>query len=356
MASTILLLAGASLPSRADFDERLSLKAETLVLRNLIGEISLEGHSGDGFEVEIMARGRDANRDNLKVETREGARAEVTIQFPLDRETRYVYPRMGPGSRTQFNLEPGGSVLLGVVSGVFGFGSSTMIRVAGSGTGMELWADVRIRVPRGSRAQIHHGVGALLSRDVEADLALGIRSGKVEAYATHGDLDVDTGSGKAVVEDASGTVHVDSGSGHVQLARLKGDRIAVDTGSGRISADTIRAKSLTMDTGSGGVSGSGLSADDATVDSGSGSVKLQFDRVGHGRFQIDTGSGSIQLELPTDASATIHAQTGNGALRVDSPGAETRRLDRNEAEVTLGGGAARFQLKTGSGSIQIQQR
>ena len=47
------LIGGLAAPSRADVDEQRSLAAEVLVLRNLLGEIEIRGHTGERFEVEV---------------------------------------------------------------------------------------------------------------------------------------------------------------------------------------------------------------------------------------------------------------------------------------------------------------
>ena len=82
-------------PAQAGFEERLEFDAQTLRLGNLIGEIQVEGHDGDRFEVLISVQGRDADRDQISIKQKRGREAEVLVIFPLDRETHYVYPKLG---------------------------------------------------------------------------------------------------------------------------------------------------------------------------------------------------------------------------------------------------------------------
>ena len=352
IALTTVLAAGLATIVQADFDKQYSLQADSLVIHNLIGEITVEGHSGGSFEVEVRARGKDVSPGNLRIETDEGSRARLSVLFPLDSVTHYVYPALGRKSETRIHLDSGKEGLSGLLSRIFNLDSSR-IHVSGSGRGLEMWADLTVRVPSGSRVEIHHGVGHTTAQGIDGEVSLDTKSGRVEARSIRGDLSVDTGSGRVVVEQVTGDLNVDTGSGRVELASVQGDRVVVDTGSGSINFHGIDARSVSMDTGSGGVRGTGLSTDDAEIDTGSGSVEIQFDRVGDGQFTIDTGSGSIKLGLPPDASATIHAETGSGRIYVDIDGAQLQRIDRDEAVVTLGSGAARFVLDTGSGSIRI---
>jgi hypothetical protein len=346
-------LAATSSTTRAEFDGRFDVKADSLVVHDLIGEVRVEGHDGSSFEVELHARGRDATRENLTVELEEGSHAELSVRFPLERENDYVYPRMGRGSRARFTDGGGESGLSGLLTALFGGSSS--VRVSGSGGGLELWADVTVRVPRDKAVTVRHGVGKLVASQVRGTIELDTHFGTVEARSVTGPLTVDAGSGQVTVAEHSGDLSVDVGSGGVELDRVSGAKVTVDTGSGRVRLGAVEASAVLVDTGSGGVSGSGLSADDLSIDTGSGSVDLEFGRVGSGRFTIDTGSGSIRLVLPAGTSARISAETGSGGIDVDFEGAEIDRPERDEAKVTLGGGAAQFDLSTGSGSIQISR-
>ncbi len=349
-------LAAVALPGwvRADFDERHEVAAESLVVRNLIGEITVEGHAGSAFEIEVKAQGRDVNRDDLVIELRRGSRAELNVRFPVEDEKRYVYPRLGRGSTTVLSRTERHGFLSVLLDMLGGRGSG--IKVTGSGRGVEMWADITIRVPRGADTSVELGVGKIAASDLEGDTTLATRSGGITARSVRGALRVDTGSGSIEVEDVNGDLVADTGSGSVDVRRVEGDDVGVDTGSGSIRLEAVTARSILLDTGSGRVTAEGLDADDVLVDTGSGSVTLAFDRLGDGRVRVDTGSGSIRLELPADASARIVAETNSGGIDADVDGARMVRRKRDEAEITLGGGAARIELDTGSGSIRIRQR
>ena len=104
----VCLLVGA-LPAQAEFEEQGSVSADRLTLRNLIGEINVEGHNGSEFEIEVRVQGDDATRERITIERKEGSAAEWNILFPLDESKRYVYPRLGRGSSTSFDTHDGGS-------------------------------------------------------------------------------------------------------------------------------------------------------------------------------------------------------------------------------------------------------
>ena len=347
LIAALALTAGWAVESRAEFDHTVTISAETLVLRNLIGRIEVEGHRGSAFEVEIHVQGADASPDRVTFESEEGPESELRIVFPLDESRRYVYPRMG-GGKSSFSAEDGW------LSQLFG-GKS--IKVSGKGSGLEIWVDAVVRVPSGKSLVVDHGAGEITATDVEANLELSTRSGPVEVAGARGAVSVDTGSGRVSVNNVRGTLLVDTGSGRVTVEDVEGEVVSVDTGSGRVKMDRVHGSTLEVDTGSGGVEARAVGADELSIDTGSGSVELQLDRMGPGRFEIDTGSGSIDLQLPPDASARVDARTGGGRIRLDLAG--NYRIDDEKddsAKFTIGGGEATLKLDTDSGSIHVSQR
>lgn len=354
-------------PARADYSQEFHFDAQELRVTNLIGEITVEGHDGSGFEVEVHVRGEDATDGTVTFEREDGRESDFHIVFPVDEEDRYVYPEMGRRSRTTFRSKRGDSWYdrLG----------GNRIEVRGSGKGMEVWADVFIHVPKGGEIEILHGVGAMVATNIEGRVSLAVRSGRIEALDIVGPLEADTGSGHVEVENIQGALAIDTGSGHVEAVVIEGDRVHIDTGSGHVRLSDARADEveidtgsggvdlrgvvcheLTVDTGSGGVEADDVEADQAMIDTGSGSVRVQLVRMGEGRFEVDTGSGTITFEMPDDPSAYVEASTGSGGIDVDVADAVMHRKKRDEVEFEVGSGSAQVSLETGSGGIRVRSR
>ena len=345
----VTVVALLALPALAGFEERLSFSGENLTVRNLIGEVRVEGHSGSSFEAHVNVQGRDATREAVHIDSSEGRSAELTLVFPS--ESQFVYPRLGRGSSTNFHFNDGDADWL---SKVFDLMDSRRIRVRGSGSGTQIWADITIKVPHGGSIVVEHGVGEVMARNVDGNVELSTHAGHVEATEINGDLLVDTGSGHVTLAHVTGDISVDTGSGHVEGEDLDGDRIDVDTGSGHVTLELVRTHSLGVGTGSGRVHATRISADRANIDTGSGGVTLQLDRAGGGPFRIDTGSGSVKLTVPLGFSADVEASTGSGGinLRLDEP-VTIHHKERDELEYRIGDGDARVSIDTGSGSITI---
>ena len=364
----LLLLVLVVPAARADYQESFTFDSGSLQLTNLIGAVEIEGHDGSGFVVEVTVSGADAEEGVIEFRPTEGDRAELVIGFPVEDERTYVYPELGRNSRTTFNPGRGDRGIWDV----FGRGK---IEVRGSGRGMELWADVRVKVPSGAEFIVFNGVGAIEAADLAAHLEINVRSGSAYVRDVVGDVAVDTGSGHVEIDTVEGDLMVDTGSGHVEVLGLSGarasidtgsghvvmrdvtvPRIAVDTGSGHVEMERVTCDEVEVDTGSGHVELDELAAKSTAVDTGSGRVRVELVEMGDGDYDIDTGSGSITFLMPENASARIEAETNSGGIDVDVAGADIQRQKRDHVRLEVGDGAADVRLDAGSGGIRIASR
>lgn len=292
--------------------ESFNFSGDRLVVANLIGEVTVTG-GGSDFSVEVTRGGADGDR--IEVIESDGRSSELTLRFP--KASTYIYPRLGARSNTSFTMgdhDNGGwlSQLIGGLSG------RDRIKVRGSGSGTEAWADLTIQVPTNGTLEMRLGVGTAIARDVDGEISLYVKSGTIQADRVAGEFLADTGSGHVEVRDARGNLSIDTGSGHVTAKRV--------------------------------------STDAAEIDTGSGGVELELERMGSGRFVIDTGSGGVRLKLPMDASAEIEADTGSGGIDLDLAGEITMRSkSRDNVRFSIGGGAAQVSIDTGSGGVRIRQ-
>lgn len=346
------LAAAVASPALAERSETFRFASRSLFLGNLIGEIELQGHDGDAFEVEVTIRGKDAERLAPELIAHQGSRARLEIAFPVERERRFVYPSLGRGRTT---IQAGGRrdgdrgwlrELLDALTG-------ERIEITGRGSGAEVWADVVVRVPRGRVLELEHGVGEVSASGVDGELSFDLMSGSVSADGIRGRLDIATGSGDVDVADIEGALLIDTGSGEVTITRADSPELLVDTGSGEVDLSAVRARRLVVDTGSGAVTAKDVAADSAEIDTGSGEVILALTEMGSGDFEIDTGSGSITLLVPSYASAELEADTGSGGIEVDLRDFETLHRERDELKIRLGRGEAHVRLDTSSGSIRV---
>jgi hypothetical protein len=320
-----------------------------------VGEIRIEPASGDRYQVHVAVRGDDADPELIEIHLDEGRRARLEIRFPVDEHRDYVYPALGRSSKTtiwQGESTGDASWFQKIWRGMGG----EKVTVRGSGRGLEVWADVTVKVPAGKETSIFLGAGDLKAGGIDGELVLDTHSGPITVDGHRGRLVCDTGSGAVKIRDIDGPMLADTGSGSVKVENQRGGALKVDTGSGSVRIDGADTDDLYVDTGSGSVIARDVRADKARIDTGSGSVELDLARMGTGRFVIDTGSGGVRLNLPRDASATISVDTGSGGITADYSGAEILHKESGEMKLRVGAGEARVIVDTGSGGVTIAGR
>ena len=369
---------GSLLPAGLEAQERFSLSGDVAVC-NLAGEVVVEAGDGGGVVIEVTRGGRDAQQLDISTLDVSGWQA-LRVAYPDD---RIIYPRLGRRSNTSFNVREDGtfggnfegedaSSVLRELLGALGVGGDRRrVNIRGSGSGVEAWADLRVRVPRGRTVAINLGAGEIRAANVDGALYLHARSGSVSTTDTRGTLEIDTGSGSVAVDGATGDVLIDTGSGGVRAFRISGGDLGIDTGSGGVTARALDVADLEIDTGSGSIEIDGVTAprieaetgsgsitvtggrtDELLLDTGSGSVDVALESTLRSA-KIDTGSGGVTLTVPAGLNAELVLDSGSGGVDVDLPVRIIER-GRNFLRATAGSGGGTITIDTGSGGIRIR--
>ena len=335
---------GGAVATVAAAQETHRVSGDEVAIYNLVGSVQIRSGSGGDVVVRMTRGGQDADR--LRIETGEiDGRNALRVLYPSD---EIVYPEMGRGSSTTVRVRGDGTF-----SDNRGDGGDR-VRVRGSGSGLEAWADLVIEVPSGRSLELYLAVGEADARGTQGRLSIDTGSGAVGAFDVTGPLLIDTGSGQVTVERVNGDVVVDTGSGGVRVSGVRGDRVLLDTGSGRVSASDIQAAEVLVDTGSGSVDLDAVTADVVSVDTGSGSVDVGL-LSDVESLVVDTGSGSVTVRAPADLGARVEIETGSGGIDLDFP-VEVRTVRRDRLSGVIGDGRGTIEIDTGSGSIRLVRR
>ncbi|HEU4454355.1 MAG TPA: DUF4097 family beta strand repeat-containing protein [Longimicrobium sp.] len=338
VGATIVLAAAAPCALEAQGGERFVLEGTRAAVYNLAGAVRVEAGTGSDVVVEVTRGGGDGR--DLRVRVDDGV---LAVTYPGD---QIVYPAAGRGSSSQTTVRDDGTF-----GGDRGRGGRR-VRIAGSGSGREAWADLRVLVPAGRTVSVHQAVGRVELTNVSGDLRVDGLAASIRSQGTRGSLTLDTGSGSIEVRDAEGEVELDTGSGGVRMTDVDARHLTVDTGSGGVTGRGIRADMLKVDVGSGGVRLDQVAARDILVDTGSGSVGLSLTADAE-RVRIDTGSGGVTLSVPSNFGAALEIDTGSGGIAVDVP-VTARRASRSSLRGTVGDGRGTVIIDTGSGGVRIR--
>ena len=344
LASILLLPIGGELQAQT---ERRTVEGRRVAVYNVAGIVRVERSSGRDVEVEIVRRGKDAARLRVETGTIRGT-PTLRVVYPSDDVVyRGNTERSRSGSRTETRVRDDGTW-----GGERGWNGGRRLRVRSSGDGLDAWADLVIKVPDGHDVDAYLLVGALEARDVDANLTLDVGAARVSASSTRGALLIDAGSGGVMLRDVQATqLTVDNGSGGIDMQNVRAESCTFDSGSGGVAGSSVSCERFAVDIGSGGVRVNDASLGEVSVDAGSGGVVLELRRTPR-TTTIETGSGGVTLTLPSSLSATLDIDTGSGGIRTDFA-VRSSRIERRRLEGTIGDGAARLRVETGSGSVAL---
>ena len=303
---------------------------------DLVGTVSLSAGEGQ-TTVTVQRRGADAGQ--LRV-THDDER--LVVIFP---GSHIVYQPMGPRSESTLDVRD---------DGTFNDrgGGGHRVRVTGSGSGTEAWADLAVSIPRGAEVTVNVGIGAVKARNVDGRLHISTASADVTAEGTAGSLSVDVGSGDVHLDGATGDVKLDTGSGDITIERADAT-MDIDTGSGDIKVQSLSGQHAHLEAGSGDITVARATVPDLELETGSGDIEATLNGTVD-RLSLNTGSGSATLHLPADLGAQLHIETGSGDIETDFPVTITHK-EHGALTGRIGDGHARIQIETGSGDVELRR-
>jgi len=150
-------------------------------------------------------------------------------------------------------------------------------------------------------------------------------------------LDAKTVSGDVHGKGLRGELDIGTVSGDVRLADLDAGNLDAASVSGEIELDRVRAHDVSAETVSGNVTYVG------DIDS-------------QGSYNFKTLSGDVVVTVPRQPNAQLSAVTFSGEFRSDFPTQTDPKRRRHRYNATWGNGSARIDLESFSGDIAIRSR
>ncbi len=359
LMSALLLVAVFSLSeSPADVTRTLRYELDpsrSFVVENLAGRMTVVPGGGGRIQVTATVHAESGRlADSVELELVGGGEDQhLRVRYPVDEYRKFQYPEEGVNTSVRY---AGRKVRVNRTSGVL------------------LYADVEIRVPRGEiHGKFRNAVGRIQGEEIEGRVTFDTGSGDVTLTDIRGDVTADTGSGDIDATDIGGAFNGDTGSGDIRLSRFRGIEIRCDTGSGSIEISDSETEALLADTGSGGVSVRDTMARRLNADTGSGNITFSGD--GLEEIDADTGSGRVEIESPGDRLVRVNVDTGSGSLvlrmgpnasfeAIAEQGSGSIRNRYSDADPIIegkevigyrrGSGRTRITFDTGSGNLVLE--
>lgn len=279
----------------------------TLMLGNIVGDITVTRGTGSDTVVEIVktARGRDVNDAKALLQlvtveaTEHPGRAEVKTHYPQGDEMR-------SSNRRNVNV----SVAYAVTA------------------------------PAGTHLALETISGSVKITDIKGDVTASTISGDVHIAGGGrvGSVKSISGSVEVIEAQVDGTLDASSVSGDVTLRKVSAKRVVSSSVSGNIRLEDMQSDRVEAHTTSGNINFSG-----------------QLARSG--RYELKGFSGEVRVALSGSTGFELDAGTFSGQIRSDDFPITTRgRIGGRHLTGTWGDGSAVLDVSTFSGSIVIAKR
>lgn len=207
-----------------------------------------------------------------------------------------------------------------------------------SGRGMDVDANLDIRVPAGARLEVETLSASITVSGVRGAHELDTMSGNVQVTADGAPVEIETVSGRIEVTGAGGSVDVETVNGGVEISGTATD-VSVESVSGDVRVET-----------------SAIERGD--FESVSGALDLRFGLAPKARLSVESYSGNVTLTLPSDVAGSFRVESFSGRIDNDF-GAEAERTSEHgpgrQLAFTTGSDGARAAIETFSGNVSLER-
>lgn len=282
--------------------------AGRVVVRNVRGDLAVEGSADSAVHVEVRKRAWGAS--------------EVAAQQLLHELRAVVEPR-GEDLVVEVGPTPGR------------FAADVVLRVPADTRLDAQVAKGDVQVGQVASCELSVGAGDVDIRQVSGSVGVRCGSGDVRLGAVEGDLSVDVGNGDVSVESVRGAAHVQVASGDVRLGSCSG-AVAVRLQRGDLEVTADGAPSVRLEVSSGDVR-----AHLASLPAGAA-------------VEVRVASGDVQVVLGPQVGARVLAETQRGTV---SWTVATEAVSRGPgfAEGVVRAGDASVSVRVVSGDVVVRE-
>jgi DUF4097 and DUF4098 domain-containing protein YvlB len=195
--------------------------------------------------------------------------------------------------------------------------------------------DVRLTIPADLAIDIE---GMFTSIDIA-----GVR-GAVSAETVHGSIEVTGGSGTVELTSVQGGIRTTGTRGDLQLESTNGS-VEVRDHDGPLSAEAVN----------GGILLERVTASRVEAESVNGTIEYDGTIAADGQYAFRSHSGGIILRVPAEISASISVETFAGSFESDFPIMLREAQSGGSLQFVLGSGAARVELESFAGGIELRR-
>ena len=269
-------------------------------------------------------------------------------------------PAAPGGTDTTFSVRPGARLGVNNFGGeivVTGWNKNTVrivaqhsdrVRVVVAETGPNL--EVRAATRRGIPARVDYAISVpewmpLQLQGVYTDIQVkGVKS-EISAETVKGEVNVEGGEGFLKLSSVEGPVFVSGAKGRLELNSIN-ETVQVIGADGPIVVNAVN----------GDIDLQKIESELVEVSTVNGDVRFVGALRAHGRYNFSTHNGDLILGMPESANATVSVSTFSGDFQSAFPvQLERAAKPGRRFGFTMGSGAARINLESFEGTIQLKK-
>lgn len=333
----------------------------SVAVENLAGHMSVtQGNGPLAVTATVMAGGEQAQAlaQSVKLDvSTSGGRVLVHVDYPVDRYDTFLY--------NPPNTRAGGSgeaCFLGHLI-CFRGNSNSSVRYQGTrvrvrtnehdSSGVPLYVDLSIQVPKHVRASFSNAVGLLAANGLVNDLTLSTQGSDIHLQDLQGPLEARSRGGDVYVSGLTAqTASVHTDGGDLNASNLSGD-ISLVTGGGDAKLDTLAGKlSLASGGGDARLSGDLSALQSLDASTGGGDLTVSGNLAGLTSLNAESGGGDIVFKI-SNLSLHLEASSGGGDISVNLPDLRNANSSSDHFSGDIGQAANSGNLDSGGGDITV---
>ena len=248
------------------------------------------------------------------------------------------------------------SDIIGNVRGKTSNGSITAENVEGSVDLHTSYGSVTCRHIFGDTIVTRSSSGSITAEDIKGSTRLNTSYGPITCMdMSEGDIQLKSSSGTIKLTNASfGDCDAHTSYGSVVCEELTGDSIKLHSDSGSVKVTTAAADIADLSTSYGRITCRNFTTSDLMAKSGSGNLDIACSSSpADMTANLETSYGSISFAAPPAFGGQVDLSTSYGSVKTKRPITISGEVTKKKIEGTVGRGAGKLHLRTGSGSISL---
>ena len=209
-----------------------------------------------------------------------------------------------------------------------------------------------IHVPARFNASLDVSGGAIAVSDLTGKVGADTSGGGLKFTRLHGPLKADTSGGGAHVIDCEGEIKIDTSGGGIELTGGGGSLKSESSGGG-VTVKDFRGP-VSVESSGGGVTVENVGGKLRAETSG-GPIHAVLPSPIPGDVSLESSGGGVTVTVPGDAAFNLNAEASGGGVSCDLPITIQGKMKHDELKGAVNGGGPTLKLESSGGGVHVKK-